>query len=462
MQLTQALTLVPERTREEKKKSYVTKKQLEFFLSSPSRDSKVMEFSLPKIIGYFNDKGKSDNEVIYTLRGVITEIDGKDDEDDDSLVDRLIDAIVERGIKGLGKELAKTIWNAFWDLSKWLVETVVKGAVRNMLRWLVFPVFEAVAGFLLTPVGLALAIAGGVAGGVYLIYKSFFSDSSKTPPPGTAEAQTSESAAYPSPFGDTFAYGPPIAVAPGAGVPATDLASLLQKGESNVADPYGVVNIPKGRGKAAMQPLEQMTVAQVMAAQAAGAFNAAGRYQIIDTTLADAVKKLHLTGNELFDKNLQDRIFNEYLTGPVKRPRLYAYLSGKSNDVYAAAADASQEWASVATPAGWPTRSGRISDGADAYYDNSRNNPAKAHITADQMIATLKLERAKRLGQSAVGTSVESQTVSVAPEAVLPATTQGKIKAVSNAQNRGSTLNQPQNDKTIIKTPDGKMVAANI
>ena len=40
-----------------------------------------------------------------------------------------------------------------------------------------------------------------------------------------------------------------------------------------------------------------MTIAEVMAAQRAGKFNAAGRYQMISGTLASAVKELGLSGD---------------------------------------------------------------------------------------------------------------------------------------------------------------------
>lgn len=467
MQLTQALTLVPERKREDEKKGYVTVKELTRFLDSPSQDVKALEFSVPKMFDFYNKKSKDDNEVMHTMRGVLTKLTSDVEDEEESLIERLVDIVVEKGVKRLGIFIARTIWGALWDLTVWLVDTVVEGVVGNMLRWLVVPALEAVVGFLMTPAGLALALVGGALGGGYLIYKAFFAEEPQKPKFG--EGFGGESAEGAIPFGGTSVAGipisvgaSPISVAPGSIAPASDLAALLQKGESNVANPYGVVNIPAGRGRAAMQPLEQMTVSQVLSAQAAGQFNAAGRYQIINATLKGAVKAMHLTGNELFDKNLQDRIFNEYLTGPSKRPRLYAYLSGKSNDVYAAAADAAQEWASVATPPGYKTRSGRVSDGTDAYYDNSRNNPAKAHISAAQMIATLQLERAKRLGNSATSTVVESRAINVAPEAMIPATSQGKIKAVSDAQHSGNTFMPPDKEKTIIKTQDGKLVAVNM
>lgn len=462
MKLTQALTLVPERKREEKE-DRVTVEHLREFLSSPQRDIQVIEFALPKLLDYYSNKRKDDSHAFRTIRGVLTTLKESAEAEEDSLIERLFETVVEKGVLRLGKLLVTVIWDALWDLASWFVRRVVVGAVTNILRWVVFPTMELLAEFMLTPAGLALALTGGALLGAYIAYKAFFSDEPiKIDDKSVKDSkENGQAASIDLPFGSTQVAGIPISVPPGTTTPANDLASLLQKGESNVANPYGVVNIPKGRGRAAMQPLEQMTVSQVMAAQAAGQFNAAGRYQIIDTTLIGAVKALHLTGNELFDRNLQDRIFNEYLTGPKKRPRLYAYLSGASNDVYAAAYDASQEWASVATPAGYRTRSGRISDGTLAYYDNSRNNPSRAHITAAQMIATLQLERQKRSGKDGVSTVVEAKNLKVAPEVMVPATTQGKIKAAEERKN-GFTFLPPDQDKTIIKTPSGKLMAANM
>lgn len=121
---------------------------------------------------------------------------------------------------------------------------------------------------------------------------------------------------------------------------------LISRGEGG----YSSVNLGKSGGyKAAERPLEQMTVNQVMEAQSKGEFNAAGRYQIIGSTLKDAVKELNLKGTEKFDKATQDLIFEKYLIEN-KRKAISDYISGKSNDLFAALKEASKEWASIADP----------------------------------------------------------------------------------------------------------------
>ena len=72
--------------------------------------------------------------------------------------------------------------------------------------------------------------------------------------------------------------------------------------------------------------LTRMTIKEVMASQADrnGMF-ATGRFQIIPDTLQDAVNKLSLDINALYDEEMQDKIFEEYLITH-KRPAIINYL----------------------------------------------------------------------------------------------------------------------------------------
>lgn len=134
---------------------------------------------------------------------------------------------------------------------------------------------------------------------------------------------------------------------------------------------YDSVNLGEAHGyKASKRPLEQMTVAEVMAAQQRREFNAAGRYQIIRTTMEEVVRNMGLTGEEKFDRKLQDRIFREYLIKE-KRKEIWAYISGKSDDIKSAMIAMSKEWASFADP-----RTGR------SYYDKDGIN--KSSVTPAQ------------------------------------------------------------------------------
>jgi len=162
--------------------------------------------------------------------------------------------------------------------------------------------------------------------------------------------------------------------------------ALISKGEGD----YNSVNRGAAGGyRAGKEDLSNMTVAQVMAAQRAHQFNAAGRYQLIGSTLADAVKSLGLKGDEKFDKGTQDRIFERYLLNN-KRKAIGDYISGKSNDLMGAIHAASLEWASVADP-----RTGR------SHYAGVGNN--KASISVAEMERALQSARLTATGNPYAG-----------------------------------------------------------
>ncbi|HGL5074085.1 TPA: mannosyl-glycoprotein endo-beta-N-acetylglucosamidase [Burkholderia multivorans] len=187
----------------------------------------------------------------------------------------------------------------------------------------------------------------------------------------------------------------------------TAFGKLIARGEGD----YNSVNRGKAGGyKSGTENLENMTVAQVMAAQRAQKFNAAGRYQIIKDTLAEAARSMGLKGDEKFDRGMQDRIFEQYLVNN-KRRAISDYLSGKSEQLVEAIYATAKEWASVAVPKGMKTESGRISDGTMTFYDRSGKN--KATIFQAQMEQALQNSRALyQQPQSAVAQMVGRGDVS--------------------------------------------------
>lgn len=187
------------------------------------------------------------------------------------------------------------------------------------------------------------------------------------------------------------------------------LAALIARGEGD----YSSVNLgAKGGYKASKADLSNMTLAQVMQAQRDGKFNAAGRYQIIKGTLAEAAAALHLRGNEKFDSALQDRIFKDYLVDQ-KRKDIGEYISGKSASLHKALLAASKEWASVADP-----RTGR-----SFYADRGKNI---ASIGASEMAAVLNSSRAQ-------GGNTINQTTNITVHGTE--TPRETAQAVSVAQN---------------------------
>jgi len=186
---------------------------------------------------------------------------------------------------------------------------------------------------------------------------------------------------------------PPDYDHPSSNVAGSDLGSLISRGEGG----YSSVNRGKSGGyKSGTENLEGMTVAEVMRAQKAGAFNAAGRYQVISGTLAEAVKSLGIKGDEKFDKSTQDRIFNDYLV-KVKRKDAGDYISGKSDNLDAAAKAMAKEWASVADPMT-----------GQSFYAGTGNN--KASISADEMKTALQNARANQASSNSNTSASTSET----------------------------------------------------
>jgi len=90
-----------------------------------------------------------------------------------------------------------------------------------------------------------------------------------------------------------------------------------------------------------------MTVGEIMDAQASGKVYAVGKYQIIDTTMAEWVNhpKGGVSRSDKFDAATQEK-FKTYVIN-IKRPEIGRYLRGESDDVVAAAQGVAREFASV-------------------------------------------------------------------------------------------------------------------
>jgi hypothetical protein len=95
--------------------------------------------------------------------------------------------------------------------------------------------------------------------------------------------------------------------------------------------------------------LTDMTVGQIMELQSSGKLFAAGRYQIIPDTMKLAVSRSGVSRDDKFGPSIQDKLGLALIYNG-QRPRLSAYLQGKSNDLRGAMEDLALEWASVPHP----------------------------------------------------------------------------------------------------------------
>lgn len=160
----------------------------------------------------------------------------------------------------------------------------------------------------------------------------------------------------------------------------SEFGNLLAKFESN--NNYNIANKTKG-GLSVVKnlTLTNMTVGEIMNMQKDRDVFAVGRYQLIPITLKDAVSKLKIDKNELFNEKLQDRIFNEFLI-KIKRPEISNYLNG-GGDLEKAMYSTAQEWASVGVQRGKKISKGRIAQGGESYYSGDGLN--RAHISPAQI-----------------------------------------------------------------------------
>ena len=95
--------------------------------------------------------------------------------------------------------------------------------------------------------------------------------------------------------------------------------------------------------------LTEMTVGEVMEHQGSGKLFAAGRYQIIPSTMKMAVARAGVSPDEQFNQSTQDKLGLALIYNG-QRPRLSSYLKKENNDLHGAMEDLAMEWASAPHP----------------------------------------------------------------------------------------------------------------
>lgn len=90
-----------------------------------------------------------------------------------------------------------------------------------------------------------------------------------------------------------------------------------------------------------LMTLNELLVIQKQLAKKWGS-SAAGRYQIMQNTLSGLIQTMKLTGNELFDANMQDRLAYQLL-----KQRGYAAFKAGTLSTAAFGKKLAQEWASL-------------------------------------------------------------------------------------------------------------------
>lgn len=146
-----------------------------------------------------------------------------------------------------------------------------------------------------------------------------------------------------------------------------------------------------------------MTVAELLRYQALPPGNpsrifAVGKYQIISSTLRDAISGINIDVSSNFDEEMQEKIFSDYLIkAKPGRHNIYAYIAGESGATLRGAQIAvSREWASVEDP-----------DTPGHVYKDYERLGNKLHTTAAQVAAALDEMRTEYKVQIDKGLSAE-------------------------------------------------------
>ncbi|MBU0917930.1 MAG: hypothetical protein KKD97_16430 [Gammaproteobacteria bacterium] len=159
------------------------------------------------------------------------------------------------------------------------------------------------------------------------------------------------------------------------------LGALIGRHEGD----YGSFNRGRaGDSRGKSMDFANMSVSEVMALQAlpksdARRLFAVGKYQLIPSTMKEAVSALGISGGEKFTPDMQERIFRDFIVGR-KRRAISDYINGRSDDIGAAAVAVSKEFASAENP-----RTGR------GYYDGVAGN--RASIPAQSVMSALRADR---------------------------------------------------------------------
>lgn len=243
-----------------------------------------------------------------------------------------------------------------------------------------------------------------------------------------------------------------------------EINKIISNGEGN----YRSVNRGLVRGKnlgSFETDLSTMTVNEILQRNKLSAgdpnrMNAVGKYQIINTTLRQAVKDMGLTGNEKFTNDLQERIHHEFLMR--KRPDMRKFFDGQPVEIDDVIYDMSKEWASIAVPKGYKTETGKISDGNRTYYDKNKGNKAKKG-SYDSIKKALMSSRNFSSMQSKVSPVNKDALSKFAQNAEVPNNIKPIFPNFSNTQssNRNVNINQ-KTDIHVTGISDPMLAARNV
>lgn len=177
---------------------------------------------------------------------------------------------------------------------------------------------------------------------------------------------------------------------------AKDLRGLIAKGEgSTLAYNRGVAGdttetLPQGIS------LGDIMSRQSLSTSDPNRIFAVGKYQVIPSTMREAVSALGIDRDQPFTEEVEDQIFDYLITA--KRPEIGQYILGGEADLDKAILELSKEFASVGVPYDVKNNKGVLIKKGDSYYSGQSGN--KASISPTDAKEMLKKERERRTKQT--------------------------------------------------------------
>jgi len=227
------------------------------------------------------------------------------------------------------------------------------------------------------------------------------------------------------------------------------LQDVIKKGEAGSRG-YNAYNLGVAGKTVENLDLTNMQIKDIMKLQSEKKVFAAGAYQIIPDTMQDVVKGMKLTGEEKFDKTMQDKMF-KYLA-MTRSPSYKKYIeTGDESLLKDVVSELSLVWAAIKDP-----KTGK------GHYDKDKAGNM-ATIEPSTIISALKKDREEIVAEKKLEPSIKSSVTMGQPEPIvqptkeeikpntdssmIPAPTDYKLSSVDELYR--DTLNM----KKIKKTP---------
>ena len=227
------------------------------------------------------------------------------------------------------------------------------------------------------------------------------------------------------------------------------LQDVIKKGEAGSRG-YNAYNLGVAGKTAENLDLTNMQIKDIMKLQSEKKVFAAGAYQIIPDTMQDVVKGMKLTGEEKFDKTMQDKMF-KYLA-MTRSPSYKKYIeTGDESLLKDVVSELSLVWAAIKDP-----KTGK------GHYDKDKAGNM-ATIEPSTIISALKKDREEIVAEKKLEPSIKPSVTMGQPEPIvqptkeeikpntdssmIPAPTDYKLSSVDELYR--DTLNM----KKIKKTP---------